>query len=137
MNPCIFCKILAGEAAGSFVYQDELVAAFMDIHQPNPYKVLVVPRAHAEMIYDLDDAQAAAVMQASVRIARAIREVTKCEGLSVFQSNGAVAGQEVWHFHIHLLPRFANDKHQQRQDAFPKRATLDRLAADLRAKLPS
>lgn len=132
---CIFCKILAGEAAASLVYQDELTAAFMDINQPTPYKVLVIPRAHAEAIYDLSEEQAAAVMQTSVKIARAIREVTHCDGLSVFQSNGAAAGQEVWHFHFHLLPRYLNDQHDRRKVEHPERAILDQLAADLRAKL--
>lgn len=138
MSDCVFCKILAGEIPGSFVYEDARAVAFMDIHQPNAYKVLVIPRQHAETIYDLDDEVASGVMLASVKIARAIRDVTQCEGLSVFQANGAAAGQEVWHFHFHLLPRYKGDKHWQgegSQNEYPERAKLDEMAAALRDKL--
>lgn len=135
MTDCIFCKIITKEASGSFVYEDEQVVAFMDINQPNPYKVLVVPRVHAPMIYDLTDVQAAAIMQVAVKLSRVIREVSKCEGLSVFQSNGRVANQEVFHFHLHLLPRHENDNHASRRHTITDRATLDKLAADLRAAL--
>jgi len=135
MTDCIFCKILAKEIPGSFVYEDDKVAAFMDINQPNPYKVLIVPRAHAPMIYDLTDVDAAAIMQTAVRLSKIIRDVSKCDGLSVFQSNGTAANQEVFHFHLHLLPRFENDNHATRRHEPTDRATLDKLAADLRSAL--
>jgi histidine triad (HIT) family protein len=135
MAGCIFCKILARETPGSFVYEDELVAAFMDIRQPNPYKVLVVPRAHVEVIYDLSAEQAAALFQTAVRIARAIRDVSGCDGLNVFQSNGAAAGQVVPHVHLHLLPRHLGPRDHAQGGSVIDRATLERLAADLRSKL--
>ncbi len=136
MTPeCIFCKIIAHQAVASIVYEDELTLAFMDINQPTSHKVLVIPRAHVPMIYDLSIEQAAAVMQTSVKIAKAIHDVTSCDGLSVFQSNGAAAGQEVWHFHMHLLPRYINDRHRPHQTTHPPRTVLDQMAAELRARL--
>ena len=92
MASCIFCTLVAGQDPASVVYEDEHVLAIMDIDQPNPYKVLVLTKAHRESIYELEDALATAVFQAAVRIARAIRQVSGCEGLNVVQANGPVAG---------------------------------------------
>ena len=108
----------------------------MDVNQPNPYKVLVLAKAHRETIYDLDDELAAAVFQAAVKVARAIHEVSGCEGLNVMQANGAVAGQEVFHFHLHLVPRHAHDSiHFGWRFETPDRSTLDRYAAEIRQHL--
>lgn len=138
MSDCVFCQIIARQVAGSIVFEDDTALAIMDIHQPTTHKVLIIPRTHAVMIYDLSDDQAAAIMQLAVKIARVQREVTQCEGLSVFQSNGAVAGQEVFHYHLHLVPRFAkNDHRQDKRESYPPRETLDRMAAELRARLDS
>lgn len=130
---CIFCQIIDKAAAGSFVYEDEQVVAFMDLNQPNHYKVLVCPRRHAEMIYDLTDEEASAVMQVAKRIAIAIKSVTNCDGMNVFQANGAIAGQEVFHFHLHLLPRYDGDN--RRQSRIESREVLDKLATDLQMAL--
>ena len=73
MTPCVFCNILAGRAGASFVYRDVSVAAFMSLEQPNLYKVLVVPNAHVETLYDLTDAQTAELFQVVIKVARAIR----------------------------------------------------------------
>ncbi len=132
---CIFCQIIAGNLDGSLVYEGDEVVAFMDINQPNHYKVLVVPRRHATMIYDLDEVQAGQIMQVATKIARAIRAVTNCDGLNVFQANGAIAGQEVFHYHMHLLPRYNDDGHSWRKQNHESREVLDKLAADLRAQL--
>jgi histidine triad (HIT) family protein len=109
MDDCVFCRILSGDLPAHFVYQDELVAAFLSLEQPNPYKVLVVPRHHVETVYDLKDAQAAAIFQATVKISRAVRDVSGCEGLNLVQSNGKAGQQDVFHFHLHIVPRFFGD----------------------------
>ena len=136
MTSCIFCQIVSGEAQASIVYEDDLVMAFMDINQPNPYKTLVIPRPHRETIYDLDDELAAALFRATVKIARAIRAASGCDGLNIIQSNGPAAQQDVFHFHLHLLPRFRDDNIILRWDfAQSDRATLDRFASDIRNHL--
>jgi histidine triad (HIT) family protein len=109
MDDCVFCRILSGDLPAHFVYQDELVAAFLSLEQPNPYKVLVVPRHHVETVYDLKDAQAAAIFQATVKISRAVRDASGCEGLNLVQSNGKAGQQDVFHFHLHIVPRFFGD----------------------------
>jgi histidine triad (HIT) family protein len=137
---CIFCEIAKGTVAASIVFADEHVLAFLSLEQPNPYKVLVIPREHASTLYDLTDEQAASIFQATVRIARIIRTVSGCEGLNLIQSNGTVGQQDVFHFHLHLVPRVAGDTQQGRivldWDNTPReRNELDRLAADLRMQI--
>lgn len=106
---CVFCKIVGGQIPSTKVHEDDHTVAFMDIGQVNPGHVLVAAKAHAENIYALDDAQAAAVFRASARVARAIRGAFSPPGLSVYQANGKPAGQTVFHFHIHLVPRHDGD----------------------------
>lgn len=134
---CVFCQIVAGQAPASVVYQDEKVIAFMDLNQPNPGKVLVMPRCHIETIYDLDDGLAAHLMQVSVRLARALRTTIQPDGLNLFQANGAAAQQSVFHFHLHLVPRYHSDSILIRWPAqTPSREALDQLAAQIGAGLP-
>jgi len=136
MTDCVFCKIVARKIPASTVYEDEASVAFMDIGQVNPGHVLVAAKAHAENIYALDDAQAAGVARTVARVARAIRAAFAPEGLSVYQANGSAAGQTVFHYHVHLVPRHAGDAM-----AFtwpvqnPPREALEAHAARIRAAL--
>lgn len=137
---CVFCEIAKGTVPASMVFADEHVLVFLSPEQPNPYKVLIIPREHAATLYDLTDKQAAHIFQATVHIARIIRTVSGCEGLNVVQSNGTAGQQDVFHFHVHLVPRVAGDTQQGRivldWDNTPhERQELDRLAADLRLQL--
>ena len=109
MSNCVFCRIVAKEIPATLVHEDEHTLAFMDIGQVNPGHVLVAVKHHAENIYALEDAQAAAVFRAAAKVARAIRGAFEPQGLSVYQANGAAAGQTVLHLHIHLVPRYEGD----------------------------
>ena len=109
MASCVFCRIVAKEIPAAVVYEDELTIAFMDAGQVNPGHVLVAAKGHAETLYDLDDAQAGALLRAAVRVARAIRNAFQPQGLSVYQANGKAAWQSVFHYHMHLLPRHEGD----------------------------
>ena len=136
MNDCVFCKIVAGKIPSTRVYEDEHTLAFMDIGQVNPGHVLVAVKKHAANIYELDEAQAAAVARTSVRVARAIEAAFKPEGLSVYQANGKAAGQTVFHYHVHLLPRHAGDGMELTWPVKnPPRETLEGYAAKIRAIL--
>jgi histidine triad (HIT) family protein len=133
---CIFCRIIAGAAPASIVYADDATLAFLDLRQPSAAHVLVVPKRHVELIFDLEPDEAARLMQAVVLTARAIRASLRPDGLSVYQSNGSAAGQEVPHVHFHLLTRSLGDRLltvYEERPAKPARATLDQLAATIRA----
>lgn len=109
MSDCVFCRIVAGQIPSTRVYEDDDVLAFMDIGQVNPGHVLVAVKRHAENLYALEETQAAAIARASVRVARAIRDAFAPPGLSVYQANGKPAGQTVFHYHVHLVPRHEAD----------------------------
>ncbi len=133
---CIFCQISNGLAPGSFVYEDEQTFGILSLDQPNPYKALIIPRAHVESVYDLSEKQAADIFRATVKVSRAIREASNCKGLNLVQSNGRVAGQDVFHFHLHLIPRFENDdialKWQAKQT---NRNELNQMAKEIILKI--
>jgi len=136
MSDCVFCKIVAGQIPSTRVFEDEHTLAFMDLGQVNPGNVLVAVKKHAENLYALDDAQAAAVAKASVRVSRAIRDAFKPEGLSVYQANGKAAGQTVFHYHVHLLPRHAGDGMELTWPVKnPPREKLEEYAGKIRAGL--
>jgi histidine triad (HIT) family protein len=109
MADCVFCRIVAKQIPATVVHEDEHTLAFMDIGQVNPGHVLVALKQHAENIFALDEAQAAAVFRAAAKVARAIRAAFEPQGLSVYQANGAAAGQTVFHLHVHLVPRHEGD----------------------------
>jgi histidine triad (HIT) family protein len=109
MTNCVFCKIVARQLPAIVVHEDERTIAFMDISQVTPGHVLIALKAHSENLYAVDQAQAGAVFGAAARLARAIQDAFRPQGLSVYQANGQVAGQTVFHFHVHLIPRYDGD----------------------------
>jgi len=133
---CVFCKLVAKQIPASIVYEDEATLAFMDLGQVNPGHVLVACKAHAESVYALDDAQAAAVFRTAARVARAVRDAFNPPGLSIYQANGKPAGQTVFHFHLHVLPRHDADGMQLVWPVKnPPRERLEAYGAQIRARL--
>jgi histidine triad (HIT) family protein len=137
---CIFCRILAGELPGSVVYRDERVAAFMDIQPVNRGHILVVPIRHVAYLADVDAETAAHVMRVGQRVAAAIRKSgVRCVGVNLFLADGEAAGQEVFHLHLHVFPRFAGDGFGMRFSPEyknrPERSDLDEIAAKVRSGL--
>jgi histidine triad (HIT) family protein len=108
-DTCVFCRLVAKEIPSVRVAEDDLTVAFMDIGQVNPGHVLVATKRHAASIYDVTPEEAAAVMQAAQRVARAVRAAFDPPGLTLLQANGREGDQTVFHFHVHVLPRHAND----------------------------
>lgn len=136
MAECVFCRIVAKQIPATVVHEDEHTLAFMDIGQVNPGHVLVAVKQHAENIFALDEARAAAAFGAAARVSRAIREAFAPQGLSVYQANGSAAGQTVFHFHIHLVPRHEGDGMQLTWPVKnPPREKLAQYAEKIRAKL--
>jgi histidine triad (HIT) family protein len=136
MSECVFCRIVAGQIPATRVYEDEATVAFMDIGQVNPGHVLVALKAHAENLYALDDVQAGALLCAAARVARAVRDAFEPDGLSVYQANGKAAGQTVFHFHIHLVPRYDSDGMELTWPVKnPPREKLVEYAEKIKAKL--
>ena len=136
MSACVFCKIVAGQIPSTRVYEDDSTLVFMDIGEVNPGHVLVAVKAHVENIFGLNDALAAAVFRTAARAARAVQKAYAPEGVTLYQANGAAAGQTVYHFHLHLVPRYAHDGMRLTWPAKnPPREQLEANAARLRAAL--
>ncbi len=132
---CIFCAIVAGTAPASVIYDDAEVLAFLDIQPVTPGHLLVIPKRHAPLLADLDEATGARVFRVAMRLARALRASgLRCEGINLFLADGEAAGQEVFHVHLHVFPRFVGDSFRIDADwpVRPPRAELDAMAAQLR-----
>jgi histidine triad (HIT) family protein len=138
-SDCVFCQILAGELPGSFVYRDEICAAFMDIRPVNPGHILVIPIAHAPFMADLDADTAGHLMKVAHRLAAGLRGTElRCDGVNLFMADGEAAFQDVFHAHLHLFPRFKGDGFGLRfgPDYVNKeRAELESAAEQIRAAL--
>jgi histidine triad (HIT) family protein len=106
---CIFCKILAGELPATIVAEDERTVAFMDINPATRGHALVVPRRHATDLLSIDPEELAAVTAAAQRLAARAKERLKADGINVLNSCGAAAWQTVFHFHLHVIPRYQGD----------------------------
>ncbi|GAB3363117.1 MULTISPECIES: HIT family protein [Giesbergeria] len=106
---CIFCRLVAGEIPAARVYEDTLTIAFMDIGQVNPGHVLVATKRHAATLLDITPQEAAAVMQTAQRVASAIQATFDPPGITLLQANGREGDQTVFHFHLHVVPRHAQD----------------------------
>jgi histidine triad (HIT) family protein len=133
---CIFCKLVAGQIPSTRVYEDEHTLAFMDLGQVNPGHVLVAVKKHAANLFEIEEAQAEAIARATVKISRALKKAFEPEGLSVYQANGKAAGQTVFHYHVHLLPRHAGDGMELVWPVKnPPREQLEAYAAKIREEL--
>ncbi len=107
---CIFCDIIAGNAEASFVYEDELVVSFLDISPVTAGHLLVVPREHMPHLADITEDVGARMFSVALRLAAALRESgLPCEGINLFHADGEVAFQEVFHSHLHVIPRYTGD----------------------------
>ncbi|WP_326539435.1 HIT family protein [Pseudorhodoferax sp.] len=133
---CIFCRLVSGEIPSAKICEDELTVAFMDIGQVNPGHALVATKRHAVTLLDITPEEAAAVLQTAQRVARAAQAAFDPPGMTLFQANGPVGGQTVFHFHLHVLPRHEDDGMAL---AWPRKepgpAVLQDYAARLRAAL--
>lgn len=109
-HECIFCAIAAGRAEASLVYEDATVVVFMALHPVVPGHLLVVPREHAVGLEDIDPVTSAHVWSIGHEVSRALRRSgMRCEGINVFLCDGEAAFQTVFHFHLHVIPRYAGD----------------------------
>ncbi|HBG33489.1 MAG TPA: diadenosine tetraphosphate hydrolase [Acholeplasmataceae bacterium] len=108
--PTIFSKIIAREIPAHIVYEDELVIAFLDISQATKGHTLVVPKAEYSDIFDVPEDLLLHVMRVAQKVSKAISIAFQPEGMNILSNNGAVAGQTVFHFHLHLIPRYQREE---------------------------
>ena len=136
MESCVFCKISAGAIPASWVYRDHTVMAFMDIQPVNQGHTLLVPTAHVPNIADLDDVITARLFAVARRITEALYKTLGCDGVNWLVADEEAAGQEVFHFHLHLIPRYHDDgfgfRFPEGYNDLPTRQALDSTACAIR-----
>lgn len=108
-NNCIFCKIINGGIPSQKVYEDDYFLAIMDISPANKGHVILLTKKHITDIFELEE-DSDRIMPVVVKLAKAVKEATKCEGINILQNNKAAAGQTVFHYHMHIIPRYEHDE---------------------------
>jgi histidine triad (HIT) family protein len=129
LEDCIFCKIIGRKTPSTIVYEDEDSVAFLDIYPINPAHTLVVPKKHYPTMLEMPPSEVGQLFVVVAKVARAVGKASKADGISIGQSNGAAASQDVFHMHVHVIPRFHGDSPSGL--AFPKRK---RMTQDEREK---
>lgn len=108
-DDCIFCKLANGEIPTNALYEDDIVKVIFDANPAAKGHVLILPKEHFDNIYELDDDTAAHVFKVAAKISKAYKKALDFDGLNIVQNNGEVAGQTVFHFHMHIIPRIKGD----------------------------
>ncbi len=107
---CIFCKIAAGDIPSNTIYEDEEFRVILDLAPASKGHALILPKEHCADIYEIDAEAAGRAMKLAKKLAMHMTDVLGCEGFNILQNNHEVAGQTVFHFHMHLIPRYKNAK---------------------------
>ena len=105
-DDCIFCKIAAGEIPSRKIYEDKDLIAIMDLSPTSKGRSLIIPKEHYTNIYDIDEEIAGKVMKTAKKLATKMTVALNCDGFNLLQNNGETAGQTMFHFHMHLIPRY-------------------------------
>ncbi|MGO5053006.1 HIT family protein [Lachnospiraceae bacterium LCP25S3_G4] len=109
-DDCIFCKIANGDIPSATLYEDELFRVILDVSPATKGHALILPKAHYANIYEIDDEVASKAIILAKKMIMQLTDILKCDGYNIVQNNGVAAGQTVFHFHMHLIPRYEDDK---------------------------
>ena len=107
---CIFCKIIGGEIPSNTIYEDDEFKVILDASPASKGHALILPKEHYADIYEIDEKTAGHAMQLAKKLAKHMTDVLKCDGFNIVQNNHEIAGQTVFHFHMHLIPRYKGDQ---------------------------
>ena len=133
---CIFCKLANKDIPTNIIYEDDRFTVILDASPATKGHALILPKNHAANIYELPDEDASAVFVLAKKLATKMTEILHCDGFNIVQNNGEVAGQTVFHFHMHLIPRYLNDGNQDKLTWTHAEFTpeeIAEIAAELRA----
>lgn len=106
---CIFCKIAAGDIPSYQLYEDNDFKVFLDLSPTSFGHALIIPKEHYKNLFELDDNIASKALVLAKKVGTAMMQALHCDGLNILQNNGETAGQTMFHFHIHVIPRYEND----------------------------
>lgn len=131
VKECIFCSIAGHEVPASLVYEDKRAIAFLDARPVNAGHTLVITRNHYENIYEVPDEELAYLFKIVKKVANAVKKSEKADGISIFQNNGKAAHQVVFHFHVHIIPRYEGQNSQRKRE-IAEQSELEKVAARIR-----
>lgn len=133
---CVFCKIVRRQAPSSIVYEDEGILAFVDIRPVSEGHTLIIPKLHCVDIFDTPNDLVAGAHIVTKKVAEAVKKATNADGISIVQQNGKSAGQDIFHMHVHIIPRFEGKKMPHFHElAMASREDMDKMAARIRKEL--
>ena len=132
---CIFCRSAQGQAPATVVHDDGVAMAFMDLYPASVGHTLVIPKAHAENLLEIEEADLLAVTRLTQRIAHAVQRALAPDGIRIMQFNGAAAGQTVFHYHNHVIPTWAGEPRASHGKTGVSHEALEAVAAQLRGIL--
>lgn len=130
---CIFCKLANGYIPTNSVYEDEDFKVIMDLNPASKGHCLILPKTHANDLFDLPEDYCEKIMTVAKRCSAVLKEVLQCDGINVLQNNGEAAGQTVFHFHVHLIPRYDGDDVLVKWTGHGDEMDVEALAAEIRA----
>lgn len=134
MEDCVFCKIARGEAQASRIYEDAEVMAFLDAKPVNEGHTLVVPKKHYENVFEIPDEELGNLFRIVKKVASAVSKAERADGIRIVQNNGSAAHQNIFHFHVHIIPEYeAKEAHWHRET--PKQGELDEVAVKIRRSI--
>jgi histidine triad (HIT) family protein len=132
-DSCIFCKIVQKKTHASTIYEDDKVIAFLDIRPLNEGHTLVIPKRHYAFIYEVPDEEVAHLCKAVKKVASAVKKGVKADGITITQQNESAAGQDVFHVHVHVIPRYAGQRLMRFDETEEAtKAELDEVAKKIR-----
>jgi histidine triad (HIT) family protein len=133
---CIFCKIVRKDAQASIIYEDAAIVAFIDIRPVSEGHTLIIPKQHYVDIFDTPEELLAETHKVAKKIAAAVKEATRADGISIVQQNGKAAGQDIFHVHVHVIPRFEGRNIPHFGElSVANRETLERVAEKIKQYL--
>ena len=133
---CIFCKIVRKQAPASIIYEDETVMAFLDIRPLNIGHTLIIPKKHYVDIFDISENLLSQVHKVAKQASIAVKKAANADGISIIQQNGKAAGQDIFHLHVHVVPRFEGQKLPHFSDLKEvERAKLEEMAKKIKQHL--
>ena len=135
-DTCVFCRIAQKQVPASLIYEDEKALAFLDVRPLSEGHTLIIPKAHYETVFDIPQELITYLHGITKRVALAVKKATEADGISIIQQNGEAAGQEVFHLHVHIIPRYEGQKLPSFSDVKETdREKLSQTAAKIRKYL--
>lgn len=128
-NNCIFCRIIDGTIPSNTICEDDFFKVILDASPASKGHALILPKKHCANIYEIDEDMAGKTFQLAKKLAQHMTDVLKCDGFNILQNNGEVAGQTVFHFHMHLIPRYKSEKNEDMLKWVEEEYTPEEFAA--------